>query len=249
MTQENTTAPTGSAPATVTVIEHEADVGLGFFAGWLADAGLRCEVHRPYRGDRIPERARDGLLVLGGSAAAWEDGKCGWLPATRALLARSVAEGVPTLGICLGAQLMTLACGGRVERGAAGPEIGLKEIDVLGEAAGDPLFSALAGRRVCAVQYHYDAMTELPQGAVRLATGTSYPNQAYRLGERAWAVQFHPEVTPGGFTRWMDDSPYGPGEREKLIAQVTEAEAALQAVWRPFAESFAAVVAGHRTGA
>ncbi|NUP83955.1 MAG: C26 family cysteine hydrolase domain-containing family, partial [Nonomuraea sp.] len=93
----------------ITVIEHEADAGLGYLAGWL---GLPCDVVRPYLGEEVPERAADGLIVLGGAAAAWEDERSPWQPATRVLLRRAVAEGTPTLGICLGAQLLTMALGG-----------------------------------------------------------------------------------------------------------------------------------------
>jgi GMP synthase (glutamine-hydrolysing) len=176
----------------VIVIEHEAEASLGFFAGWLEDAGAECQVIRPYRGEPVPENAPGGLVVLGGTASAWDDEGYGWLPATRALIARSVEDGVPTLGICLGAQLMTIACGGTVERGAEGLEVGLTTVEPLPEAADDPVFGGLPDRPIRAVQYHYDATTVLPPGAVRLVTGEQYPNQAYRLGANAWAVQFHP---------------------------------------------------------
>ncbi|WP_084779874.1 type 1 glutamine amidotransferase [Planobispora rosea] len=233
----------------ITVIEHEAGAGLGFFAGWLARSGAECEVVRPYLEEAVPERAADGLIVLGGEAAAWQDEDYPWLPATRDLIRRSVDTGVPTLGICLGAQLMTLACGGTVERGGGGLEVGVRRIVPLPGASGDPLFDGLLDgpEPAVAVQYHGDAMTRLPEGAVPLATGDAYPNQAYRLGERAWAVQFHPEATPEIFAGWVD------GSAEYLVALghpaaelVTEAAASgprLAAVWRPFAERFAATVA------
>ncbi|MFC4014828.1 type 1 glutamine amidotransferase [Nonomuraea purpurea] len=219
----------------ITVIEHEADAGLGYLAGWL---GPGCEVVRPYLGEEIPMRAADGLVVLGGEAAAWEDERSPWQPATRDLLRRAVDEGTPTLGVCLGAQLLTMACGGTVERGANGLEVGLREVVALPAAASDPL---LAGVGECvAVQYHRDAMTRLPEGAVPLMTGRQYPNQAYRLGEAAWAVQFHPEATPEIFASWTHAS--GLDAAEELNTEVKAAEKALIATWRPVAEAFARVV-------
>ncbi|MFC7643649.1 type 1 glutamine amidotransferase [Streptosporangium lutulentum] len=218
--------------------------GLGFLTGWLADAGAACEIVRPYLGEAVPERATGGLIVLGGEAAAWEDERYPWLPATRDLIRHSVDGGVPTLGICLGAQLMTLACGGVVERGGHGLEVGAREVVPLPAAGADPLFGGLGP--ALAVQYHRDAMTALPEGAVPLATGDPYPHQAYRLGDRAWAVQFHPEATPEIFIGWTVDSADHLTERgysvEELNTQVKEARESLVGAWRPLAERFATVV-------
>src|SRR5437868_7755845 len=217
----------------ITVIEHEAGAGLGYLAEWL---GVPCDVVRPYQGEAVPGRAADGLIVLGGEAAAWEDEKYPWLPATRELLRVSVAEGTPTLGICLGAQLMTMACGGTVERGDAGVEVGACEVYPLPAAEGDRLFDGI-GTGI-GVQYHQDAMTRLPEGAVPLMTGTRYPNQAYRLGSTAWGVQFHPEATPGIFASWTT----GNAELQTATTEVEKAEPSLIATWRPLAEAFAHVV-------
>jgi GMP synthase-like glutamine amidotransferase len=219
----------------ITVIEHEAEAGLGYLGGWL---GVACHVVRPYLGEEIPGRAADGLIVLGGAAAAWEDERSPWHPATRDLLRRAVDEATPTLAICLGAQLLTMACGGTVERGAAGLEVGACEVAALPAAAADRLLSGVG--TATAVQYHQDAMTRLPEGAVPLMTGSRYPNQAYRLGEAAWAVQFHPEATPEIFASWTAES--GLETAGELNAEVKAAEPALIATWRPVAQAFAGVV-------
>ncbi|MFI7135365.1 type 1 glutamine amidotransferase [Nonomuraea sp. NPDC050153] len=219
----------------ITVVQHEDGAGLGYLAEWL---GLPCDVVRPYLGEEIPARPADGLIVLGGAAAAWEDERSPWQPATRDLLRRAVDEGTPTLAICLGAQLLTMACGGTVERGANGLEVGAREVVALPVAADDRLLAGVG--TAVAVQYHQDAMTRLPDGAVPLMTGAQYPNQAYRLGEAAWAVQFHPEATPEIFTAWTDESDLEAAE--ELNAGVKAAESALVATWRPVAEAFAEVV-------
>ncbi|WP_214110310.1 type 1 glutamine amidotransferase [Acrocarpospora catenulata] len=229
--------------ARVVVIEHEAEAGLGYFGGWLA--GLELDVVRPYLGEAVPERAGDGLLVLGGAAAAWEDAEYPWLPATRELIRASVAERLPVLGICLGAQLMTLACGGVVVRGEHGLEIGARTVELLPAAAGDPLLRGVPDARPVAVQYHYDVMTGLPPEAVPLATGSPYPNQAYRLGDNAWAVQFHPEATPEIFAEWttgLTDYP-----THELNVEVGASRGAFERNWRPLAEAFAAVVVEYTT--
>lgn len=220
----------------ITVIEHEAGAGLGYLSGWL---GIACEVVRPYLGEDVPERAVDGLIVLGGAAAAWEDERSPWQPATRALLRRAVDDGTPTLAVCLGAQLLTLALGGTVERGANGLEVGACEVTALPEAATDRLMSGVPAT-ARAVQYHQDAITRLPDGAVPLMTGSPYPNQAYRIGESAWAVQFHPEATPEIFVSWTSESDLEGAE--ELNAEVKAAENDLIATWRPVAQAYAEVV-------
>ncbi len=218
----------------MTVVEHEAEAGLGYFGGWLGDV----VVYRPYLGEAVPEDPGDGLLVLGGAASAWDDAGYPWLPATRALLRTAVEREVPTLGICLGAQLMTLACGGEVVPGVNGLEIGLGEIVPL--VNDDPLLGHLTGP-VRAIQYHQDAMTVLPDGAVLIATGAQYPHQAFRIGANAWGVQFHPEATPAIFEEWTTELTTHPAE--ELNEQVSAAEAGLVASWRPLAEAFGAIVA------
>jgi GMP synthase (glutamine-hydrolysing) len=203
--------------ARLLVVLHEDDAGPGRLAADLPALDLR----RPYDGDQLPAdlTGYDGLLVLGGSMGAWDDDAAPWLPATRRLLADGVERGVPTLGICLGAQLLAAATGGQVRRGDAGLEVGLVPVRLLPEAADDALFGALvtaladagtddgeAGsgvRRVDVPQWHQDAVTDLPPGAVLLATGERYPHQAFRLGRRAWGLQYHPEVTLADFDEWM----------------------------------------------
>ncbi|MBO3745647.1 type 1 glutamine amidotransferase [Streptosporangiaceae bacterium NEAU-GS5] len=214
----------------VTVVEHEAEAPLGFLAEWME--GVEFEVVRPYLGDPVPERAADGLIVLGGAMAAWEDEDNPWLPATRALIATAVRDGVPTLGICLGAQLMALACGGAAARGGNGLEIGACAVRALPAAADDAIFSSLT--TAVTVHYHQDAITALPAGATLLATGAQYPIQAFRLGDTAWGVQFHPEATPEIFASWTPD--------EELNLHVRNAEPELRAAWRPVAEAFAAQI-------
>lgn len=186
----------------VLVVQHSDECPPDRLGTWLTAAGVGLEVCRPYRGDAVPSRvASGGLLVLGGAMGAYDDAVAPWLPATRALLAAAVAAGVPTLGVCLGAQLLAVACGGRVEVGQAGIEAGVVDVTWRAAAATDALFGG-AQRPFPGPSMHRDAVVELPPAAVWLGQSDMYPHQAFRVGGRAWGVQFHPEVSLPGYRTW-----------------------------------------------
>jgi GMP synthase-like glutamine amidotransferase len=110
------------------------------------------------------------------------------------LLGDAVRSGTPVLGICLGSQLLAAAAGGAVGK-APRKEIGWHGVQLLPGAEGDALF-APAPRSFPAFHWHGDAFT-LPQGAVPLAASTMTPLQAFRIGARAWGIQFHLETEEG----------------------------------------------------
>ena len=231
------------------VVQHEGSTGPGWWGEWLAAEGVVLEVVHPYAAQELPTtdglRAYDGLLVLGGAMGPLDDADCPWLPPTRDLLAAAVRDGLPTVGICLGAELLVVACGGSVRRGTNGPELGVLTNDPTPEAADDPVLASLRpGAPV--LQWHWEELAELPDGAVLLATSPAYRHQAFRLGSAAWGVQGHPEVTPGITAAWArEDSPLllaAGREPAGLVAEVEAATPELVATWRPVAEAFAAVV-------
>jgi GMP synthase (glutamine-hydrolysing) len=162
-------------------------------------------------------------------------------------MAEAVDEGVPLFSICLGAQLLALAVGGRVEPGAAGVEAGLSTIRPTHAAAGDPLMAALPAAGYPGPQGHHDAITQLPPGAVLLATGDVYRHQAFRLGDVAWAVQYHPEVTADDFEGWMREDAEAVAavgrDAADLVREVRAADAELDELARAHAEAFLRAVA------
>ncbi|WNB85265.1 type 1 glutamine amidotransferase [Cellulomonas sp. ATA003] len=186
-----------AGPRVVTVVQHEDGVPLDLFEQWLAPLEIR--VLRAHRGDPIPTGPADvgdGLIVLGGTMDAYADDVAPWLPATRALLAAvAAADDVPALGICLGAQLLAVACGGHVDVGAApGREVGAVEVSWGDAAGGDPLVGALARHPRGTTRFptmHSDAVTRLPDGAVPLGSSSLYPHQAFRVGG-AWGCSSTP---------------------------------------------------------
>jgi GMP synthase-like glutamine amidotransferase len=216
------------------------------FRQWLVAAGVEVDVRRPYAGEDLPERVdHGGLVVLGGSISACDDLKAPWLPQVRTLLAETTAHDLPVLGICLGAQLLAAACGGRVEPSQTGGEVGLGTIDLTDESRRDLLFAGISPP-VQAVQWHHDEITQVPDGAVVLGTSSRCPVQAYRIGDRAWGVQFHPEVDGATAQAWAADearlSPELLAEMEAIAVAVLAAETHLFECWQGFAERFAGVV-------
>jgi len=139
--------------------------------------------------------------VFGGGMNVRDAGRLPWLGGEIELLRDVLQAGVPALGICLGAQLLAAAAGAEVRRGGA-PEIGWFEVERGAEGARDPVLGRLPARFL-AYEWHSYAF-ELPAGAVELARSAVCP-QAYRLGDAAWGVQFHPEVTPGIVLGWALD--------------------------------------------
>jgi GMP synthase (glutamine-hydrolysing) len=143
----------------------------------------------------------DALLVFGGSMHADQDDRHPWLREETMFLQRVLDVHQPVLGVCLGAQLLARAAHAPV-LATREPEIGWYEVELTPEGREDPVLGRLP-ERFTAFQWHYYTY-RLPAGAVELARSSTC-NQAFRLGESAWGVQFHPEVTEEQISSWLAD--------------------------------------------
>ncbi len=234
---------------TALVVLHDPEEGPGLFGEWLPAAGLELDELRPYDGDAVPARVtgHDALIVMGGPQQAYDDTSAPWLRDTKQLLRAAVADGVPVLAVCLGAQLLAEATGGVVEPGVAGPELGARLVAKRDVAGADPLVWDTPMSWIC-VQWHWDAVTELPPGATLLASSTRYPHQMFRVGERAWGMQFHVESPEEMVRGWVAQEAEGLREAgadpvaiaDRMVAELPE----VAQLWRPVLERFAAVVRG-----
>jgi GMP synthase (glutamine-hydrolysing) len=225
------------------IVQHHPSEGLGWLQEWLPEAGLDVHPIHPYLGHRVPTSVEgDALIVLGGPMGCMDDDQAQWLPAVRTLLRTAVDDGVPTLGICLGAQLLAAATGGYVQKGTAGPELGLSTIEVV-----QPDNQMPAGS-MPVVQWHYDTITALPPDADLVASSERYEVQAFRLGEVAWGVQFHFEATPEMVAEWAasDGSALEQLGRtpESVVSEVRFAAQQLQDAGLDLARQFARLVTG-----
>jgi GMP synthase (glutamine-hydrolysing) len=242
-----------SRTARVLVVQHQETCPPALFADWTARAGLVLDVRRPDRGDPLPDdlAGHRGLLVLGGTMGAHDDDGHPWLPATRRLLRHASDAGHPVLGICLGHQLAAVAFGGSSRPNPRGQTAGVRAIGWRDTASADPLFHALyADREAVVAHWNSDVVTRVPDGVEVLAdTGDGAP-QVVRFGERAWGVQFHPEVDHAVVSVWADEDRQR-GARDDVdvdeaLQQVKEAEARLHASGSRVATTFAEIVLGAR---
>jgi GMP synthase (glutamine-hydrolysing) len=179
---------TGRALASVLARRGDSDA-------WIAAAmGVdlaSVDVVPVFEGAPLPDPGDVAGVVVTGSPAMVSD-RAPWSVRTAAWLERAVADGTPVFGICYGHQLLADALGGRAGPNPRGREMGTVEIEVLPEAAADPLFSATP-QRIRAHTTHLETVLELPAGARVLARNAADRYHAVAFATRAWGVQFHPE--------------------------------------------------------
>lgn len=202
---------------------------LGTLDQQFREAGFRIRYLNFHREPdaRVDPRRYNGLVVLGGPMAADDVERHPHLAFEQDAIATAIAAGMPVLGICLGAQLIAAACGGKTLRGQA-VEIGWHEVVPTPSAAADPLLRHLAGpERI--FQWHADTF-ELPADAVHLARSAGCENQAFRIGETAYALQFHLEADRKLIGRWLR-TPHHLREVEQM-AGTERASAAVEAMTR-----------------
>ncbi|GAA3745303.1 type 1 glutamine amidotransferase [Streptomyces tremellae] len=235
----------GMARPMALVVQHGENGGLGRWAEWLAEGGLAPDVVAAYGGAALPASlgGHRALIVLGGAYLPDDDARAPWLAPTRALVREALDRDVPVFGICLGGQMLAQVAGGAV-RGAYGePEFGSTPLALRPEAADDPLFAGLPPHPT-AIENHVDRITELPPGAAWLARSEHCPYQAFRVGARAWGVQFHPEAAADRIRFWSEERLGGYGaDRAALHRAALRDDAASGPVWRRVAHRFAGVAA------
>jgi GMP synthase (glutamine-hydrolysing) len=181
----------------------------------------------------------DAMLLTGGSANTHETERYPWIPHEVALVREALERGVPTFGLCLGAQMLTLAVGGTVYASTP-PEVGWLDVEASAEAARDPVLAALPPRFL-AFQWHYYAC-ELPPAVAVLARSQAAA-QAFRLGDAAWGTQFHIEVTREILLDWLESAPEELERhrypRERYLRELDRNLPGHEAIGRALAERFA----------
>jgi GMP synthase-like glutamine amidotransferase len=216
----------------ILVFQHVSSEHPGSFRDVMRAQGHSMHQVELDEGETIPPlEDYDILLVMGGPMDVWETDKFPWLLDEMRAIKTWVSAGRPYLGMCLGAQLLAQACGGHAQLMSAPPEVGISTVTL----AQDPIFKNVAAPCTC-FQWHGAEVVTLPPGARQIATSPGCRIQAFVLGESAYALQFHMELTETTAAEWGALPEYaaalervkGKGALPQLQAEVDENFAPLQ---------------------
>ncbi|MBI5197663.1 MAG: gamma-glutamyl-gamma-aminobutyrate hydrolase family protein [Nitrospirae bacterium] len=187
------------------ILQHVPHEDLGTLRQALENRGIPFRYVRLYAGEKVPDSLSSigGLILLGGPMNVYQETDYPYLLEVNSLVQEAVRRDLPTLGICLGAQLIAKATGATVYHGKE-KEIGWYSLEMSREAGQDSVFAELP-TQLTVFQWHGDTF-DIPPGGVRLAGSSRFPNQAFRLGERVYALQFHLEVTQEMIRLWIREN-------------------------------------------
>jgi len=168
----------------------------------MSRRGIAYRYIRLFDGEPVPKDIEryTGLIILGGPMNVYEEERFPFLKDEDRVIKRAMDRGIPILGICLGAQLIAKANNARVEKGDK-KEIGWYELKLSRWGKEDVVFGGFP-ERLTVFQWHGDTFG-IPDGATHLAGSELFSNQAYRIGDNIYGLQFHLEVTEGMIRQWM----------------------------------------------
>ena len=226
-------------PSTVLLIDHHDNPRDDLATTHLQYLGYDIELCCPFQGDALPSNTEKyiGAIIYGGAQNITELEDFPFLQSEIDWLTDAIADSFPIIGICLGAQLIAHCLGASVGH----------HKDELCEFGYYPIYPTTEGREwfkqsMSVTQAHYQHY-DLPEGAIRLAYGAHFQNQAFRVGNNIFGLQFHPEVTAEIFRRWQDSDwafydRRGAQTRDQQNQLITEADR-IQGNWfREFLEKF-----------
>jgi GMP synthase (glutamine-hydrolysing) len=187
----------------IVVVKHVENEGPGLIENLFKRNGWEIETVELAKGEALPESLKNvaAVIMLGGPMSANDIVTYPFLQNELAFIEKVLKEETPFLGICLGAQLLAKACGGEVFK-APHEEIGWYPIDVTENGQKDILFRDVS-KNIVVFQWHEDTFA-IPHNGRHLAQSDLCINQAFKVGNNAYGLQFHIEVTPDMVKSWME---------------------------------------------
>ncbi len=170
----------------------------------MSRRGIGHRYVRLFDGEPVPKDLErySGFIILGGPMNVYEEDKYPYLKDEDSLIKRGIERSIPILGICLGGQLIAKACHAKVRKGTQ-KEIGWYELNLTSDGGQDPAFKGFS-EKLTVFQWHGDTF-DIPEGAAHIASSALFRNQAYRIGEKVYGLQFHLEVTEEMIRQWMSE--------------------------------------------
>jgi GMP synthase (glutamine-hydrolysing) len=226
------------AMSKIVALLHDTADAPNHCTAWLADHGHEVVTACPAAGDAIPGLGADvaGAVVFGGRFDVKMKEDLAFLRAELAFIEAVLKRGLPYLGLCLGGQLLAHVLGEEVDLHPQGfAEYGYYDLLATPEGA-----DFVGPRPLKVLQSHWHGWYETPRGATRLAYTEAFPQQAFRYGENAYGLQFHPEATRATLERWISRRPperyllKGTQPPERQLADHAAHDAALQSWFNGF---------------
>ena len=198
------------------ILEHEESEGPGIFQHVLYERGRFFKRIKLFTGESIPDAKNiEGVLVMGGPMNVYEESAYPFLAEENHFLKYCLGNGIPVLGICLGAQLIAKAAGAKIRKAFA-KELGWYEVRLTAAGLRDPLLEGCA-KTFPVFQFHEDTF-DIPPDAVHIIEAPVCPHQGFRMGNTVYGLQFHFEATREMIVDWVADQ----AENKAKILKDTE---------------------------
>ena len=186
------------------IIKHIDIEGPGTLGDFLRKKNIKFKIIDLGAGEKLPKFAKDvdGVIILGGPMNVYEENKYPFLKEEDRFIKEVIAKEIPFMGICLGSQLLSKAAGASVVKSPV-KEVGFFDVELTKEGQRDPLFAGLEDK-INIYHWHED-MFNIPDDGKLLATANGCPHQAFKVGQCAYGLQFHVEVTDVSINEWATE--------------------------------------------